>query len=71
MIEPARENQASPGTTQATLKIELRLGAILKLNALERFGLRDVGARRVFLPGLLDSSGMFPASGGKRARPGL
>ena len=37
MIEPARENQASPGTTQATLKIELRLGAILKLNALERF----------------------------------
>jgi len=37
MIAPARENQTSPGTTQATLKIELRLGSILKLNALERF----------------------------------
>jgi len=37
MIEPARENQASPGTKKTTLKLELRLRSILKHTALERF----------------------------------
>jgi len=68
MIEPARERLTSADTEQVGLEVEPGLRPILKLDALERFVFVMSVARRIFKPGLLDSSGMFPPGSSERAR---